>query len=134
MKNFIAILALILSGSMVCGQNTSSSTTSSNISISVKSTNENYSYSSRFEKDKTEEAKTTLMETLGKPTEETDRTSFWKGKGYTVGLRQGRVTMDMNKDEVTKSFQVKFEDLGEQVSESIGSGRVPTPPKPPTRE
>lgn len=125
MKNCIAILVLAFFTSLSSAQ----SILSSNISISVSSTDFNYSYSARFDNNKTEAAKNTIVMTLGNPTEETERTAVWKGKGYNVSLRQGKVKMEMVKDEVTKSFRVKIEDLGEEISESVGSVKAPKPPK-----
>lgn len=134
MKKLLSILSIALFASWGNAQHSSSSVstdTSSNISISVSSDDDDYSYSARFENDKTDAAKNVIVKALGKPTDETDRTAVWEGKGYSVSVRQGRVEMEMDKDEVTKSFQLKFEDLGDQVSESIGHVKPPKPPKPP---
>lgn len=124
MKNSIIILVLTLFVSFANAQSSSSK-----ISVSVKSTNDQYSYTARFDKINTNAAKAVIVNTLGSPTEETSRTSIWNGKGYSVNLRDGKVEMKMIKDETTKSFHLKFEDMGEQVSESIGSPKTPEPPK-----
>ncbi len=132
MKNLLSIIATLIFISWGNAQNSTVSTTSSsNISISVSSDDDDYSYSARFDEDKTDAAKNTIIKILGKPNDEIERTAVWEGKGYSVSLRQGKVEMEMDKDEVTKSFQVKFEDLGEQVSESVGSVKAPKPPKAP---
>jgi len=68
---------------------------------------------------------------LGKPTEETERTAIWEGKGYSTSLRKGKVELEMEFDQVTKSFRLKMEDLGDQISEVLGSPKTPEPPKPP---
>ena len=129
MKKTILFLVLIISTSLLSAQSiTSTNSSSSSISVSVSSNNNDYTYSAVFDKEKTKAAKNTLVKILGKVSEETDHTSLWKGKGYSVSIRQGKVKMKMNKDEVTKSFQVKFENLGEEVSESIGSVKAPQPP------
>ncbi len=130
MKTSFLITVVSLLASFTNAQTTSSKTTSStNISVSISSTDDSYSYSARFEKPNTYEAKNAVINLLGKPTEETERGTIWKGKGYSVILRQGKIEMEMETAEVTKSFQMKFEDMCDQVSKSIGSPKTPIPPK-----
>lgn len=129
MKNIMLFLVLVFTAALLSAQSiTSTSSSSSNISISVSSTNTNYSYSAKFDKDKTHAAEKIVVSTLGMATDEDGRTRIWKGKGYSAKIRQGKVKLEMNKEEVTKSFKLKFEDLGEKVSEAIGSVKAPKPP------
>lgn len=131
MKNYILISVLMLFTFMANSQSISSKTTSSStISVAVSNTNNLYSYSARFDTPKTKDAKNAIIKFLGEPSEETNRETSWRGNGYNVKLSKGIVEMKMHKSEVVKSFQVKFENMGEQVSESIGNPKTPTPPKP----
>ena len=130
MKTYLSILVFALFASVLSAQKVSSTATSSSKSaISVSSDNVKYSYSARFDKDKFSVVKDAIRNSLGKSTEESNRSEVWKGKDYNVSLRQRKVKMEMNKAEVSKSFRVKFEDLGEQISKTIGSVKPPTPPK-----
>lgn len=134
MKNIILTITLLLFAAILNGQSsTTSSTSSSKTSISVSSNDNSYSYSAKFDNDKTREAKKIMVETLGKPTEETDRTAIWEGKGYSANLRQGKIEIEMDFDKVTKSFRLKVEDMGDQISEAVGSPKAPAPPKPPKK-
>ena len=132
MKKIITTLVLAFFVSQGFGQSSSiSTTTSSNLSISVSSDDDDYSYTARFDGDKTKNLKEIITKTLGKPTEETERTAIWEGKGYSASLRKGKVELEMDFDQVTKSFRLKMEDLGDQISEILGSPKTPEPPKPP---
>ncbi len=132
MKKIFFCFAMTLVSLQAFSQTTSSSTSSnSNVSISVSSDDNDYSYTAKFDTGKTEEAKTAIIKTLGHPSESTDRTSVWEGKGYSVSVRQGKIEMEMDKSAVTKSFQLKIEDLGDQISETVGSKKAPKPPKQP---
>lgn len=132
MKHIITVLILTLVVSWANGQSSkSSSTTSANISISVSSDDDDYSYTAKFDAEKTKDAKEVILRNLGNPTDETDRTAIWEGKGYSVSIRPGKVEMELDFDKVTKSFKLKFEDMGDQISEVLGSPKVPTPPTPP---
>lgn len=135
MKNIITIIALTLLSSMLSAQTTKSSskTSSSNLSISVHSDDDDYSYTAKFDNDKTKAAQNVITKNLGEPTEKTDRTAIWEGKGYSVSVRPGKIEMEMDFEKVTKSFKLKFEDMGDQISESLGSPKSPVPPKPPKR-
>ncbi len=132
MKKILFSLAMLFMSLQAFTQTSSVKTSSnSNISISVSSDDDDYSYMARFDSDKTAAAKSVIMKTLGNATEQTDRTAIWEGKGYSVSLRQGKIEMEMDKDAVTKSFQLKIEDLGDQISETVGSQKAPKPPKSP---
>lgn len=134
MKNIITSLVLILLIATANGQSaTTSTSTSSNTSISVNNNDKSYSYTARFDNDKTDEAKKVIEKTLGNPNEETSRTALWEGKGYSVSVRQGKIEIEMDFDKITKSFRLKIEDMGDQISESIGSPKALLPPKPPKR-
>ena len=131
MKKYIFALVLTFLSLQTFSQVSNSTTTNSNISISVSSDDDDYSYNARFDSDKTAAAKSVIVKTLGNPTDSTDRISLWEGKGYSVSVRQGRVEMEMDKEAVTKSFQLKLEDLGEQISEAVGSQKPSKSPKTP---
>lgn len=133
MKNIIITVTLLLFAAILNGQTSKTTSSSSNVSISVSSNDNSYSYSAKFDNDKTREAKKIMIETLGKPTEETDRTAIWEGKGYSASLRQGKIEIEMDFDKVTKSFRLKVEDMGDQISEAVGSPKAPAPPKPPKK-
>lgn len=131
MKNSVLIAFLTIFIISTNAQTTSSTiTSSSSLSVAVSSTNDIYSYSARFDRPKTKDAKSAIINFLGEPSEETKRATSWKGKGYNVRLSKGKVEMKMHKSEVVKSFQLKFENMGDKISESIGSPKTPTPPKP----
>ena len=130
-KIVFSLLMTFLSFQAFSQKTSRSTSTSSNISISVSSDDDDYSYNARFDSNKTSAAKSVIQKTLGNPTEATDRTAIWEGKGYSVSVRQGKIEMEMDKDAVTKSFQLKMEDLGEQISEAVGGQKAPTPPKKP---
>ncbi len=135
MKKILSILALTLFVSFGNSQSSksNSTTTSSNLSISVSDDDNDYSYTARFDPEKTEKVKNLITKILDKSNSETERTALWEGKGFSISLRQGRIKMELDKNDVTKSFQVKFEDLGDQISEVLGSPKAPEPPKPPKR-
>lgn len=126
MKKLISVLAIAFFVHWGNAQNR-------NVSISVNRYNDDYSYTARFNKDKTDAAKDVIVKTLGEPTEKTGQTSIWKGKGFSASVRQGRVEMEMDKDDVSKSFQAKFEAMGEEISESVGCKNKPKPPRPPRK-
>lgn len=131
MKNYILISVLMLFTLMAKSQSISSKkTSSSTISVAVSSTNDLYSYSARFDTSKTDDAKNAIIKFLGKPSAETKRETNWRGNGYNVILSKGKVEMKLHKNEVVKSFQLKFENMGEEVSEFIGNPKTPTPPNP----
>lgn len=130
MQQIISVLMLIILVSWANGQN-SKVHTSTNLSISVSSDDDDYSYSAKFDDGKTKNVKEVITNTLGNPTEETDRTAVWEGKGYIVTVRPGKVMMEMDFGKVTKSFQLKFEDMGDHISEVLGSPKAPAPPAPP---
>lgn len=130
-KIVFSLLMTFLSFQAFSQKTSTSTSTSSNISISVSSDDNDYSYNARFDSDKTSAAKSVIQKTLGNPTEATDRTAIWEGKGYNVSVRQGKIEMEIDKDAVTKSFQLKIEDLADQVSEAVGSQKTPTPPQKP---
>lgn len=131
MKKILLGLILTFISLQTSAQITSSTSTNSNISISVSSDDDDYTYSAKFDSDKTSAAKLVILKSLGDPTDTTGRNSLWEGKGYSVNVREGRVEMEMDKDVVTKSFQLKIEDLGEQISEAVGSQKSPKRPKTP---
>ncbi|GEM_PF-1342872 len=135
MKAKITVLILCMTLGMGYAQTSKSNVkvknSSSNTSISTSQTDSSYAYSASFEKEHTSKVKNVITETLGNATEETERTAFWEGKGYNIELRQGKVKMEMDQNKVTKSFKLKMEDLGEQISETLGSSKTPEPPKPP---
>ncbi len=134
MKNIITLITLTLLSAMLSAQTSkSSSSTTSNISISVSSNDESYSYNAKFESEKTHAAQSLIIKNLGDPTEKTDRTAIWEGKGYSVSVRPGKIEMEMDFEKVTKSFRLKFEDMGDQISEAVGSPKTPTPPKAPKK-
>lgn len=134
MKNIITIITLTLLSAMLSAQTSkSSSSTTSNISISVSSDDDSYSYTAKFESEKTHAAQSLIVKNLGEPTEKTDRTAIWEGKGYSVSVRPGKIEMEMDFEKVTKSFKLKFEDMGDQISEAVGSPKTPTPPKAPKK-
>lgn len=134
MKNIITTLVLILFAAILNGQSSkSSTTTSSNTTISVSSNDKSYSYSAKFDNDKTNAAKSIIEKTLGNANEETSRTALWEGKGYSASVRQGKVEIEMDFDKVTKSFRLKVEDMGDEISEAIGSPKAPAPPTPPKK-
>ncbi len=130
-KIVFSLLMTFLSFQAFSQKTSTSTSTNSNISISVSSDDNDYSYNARFDSGKTSAAKSIIQKTLGNPTEATDRTAIWEGKGYSVSVRQGKIEMEMDKDVVTKAFQLKMEDLGDQVSEAIGSQKAPAPPQRP---
>lgn len=130
-KLAFAILLFALTANSEAQSSSVSTTTNSNLSISVSADDNDYSYSAAFDKKNTGTVRQTLEKTLGKANEESSRTASWEGKGYSVELRQGKVKMEMDKNKATKSFQVKFEDLGDQISETLGHEKAPKPPKPP---
>ncbi len=137
MKKLFLTLGAFITGTLLFAQTTSVSTstsTKSNLSISVSKNNKNYGYQASFDKEKTQKVKDTIIKSLGKPNEETDRTAYWTGSGYDVELRRGKVEMEVNKEKVTKSFMLKMEDLGDQISESLGQKDSPKPPKPPKND
>jgi len=130
-KIAFALLLFVLTAQSKAQSNSVSTTTSSNLSISVSVDDDDYTYSASFDKDITEKVRQAIEKTLGKVTDGSGRTAYWEGKGYSVELRQGKVRLEMDKDVVTKSFQIKFEDLGDQISEALGHEKAPKPPKPP---
>lgn len=137
MKNIITIITLTLLSAMLSAQtsksSSSSTTSSSNLSISVHSDDDDYSYTAKFDGEKTKIAQNAIIKNLGEPTEKTDRTAIWEGKGYSVSVRPGKIEMEMDFEKVTKSFRLKFEDMGDQISEALGSPKAPVPPKTPKK-
>lgn len=133
MKKIISILILTFLFSMNYAQTSksSSTTSSSNLSISVSSDDDDYTYTAKFDSDKTNDAKSVVVKTLGNPTEQTDRTAIWEGKGYSVSVRPGKIEMEMDFKKITKSFRLKLEDMADQISEALGSPKAPVPPKVP---
>lgn len=134
MKNIITIITLALLSAMLSAQSSkSSSSATSNISISVSSNDDSYSYTAKFESEKTNAAQSVIIKSLGEPTEKTDRTAIWEGKGYSVSVRPGKIELEMDFEKVTKSFRLKFEDMGDQISEALGSPKAPSAPKSPKK-
>lgn len=131
MKNLITVLFCFVSFQIWAQTTTVSTNTNSNLSISVSVDDSDYNYSASFDKENTSKVKQTLVKNLGKANDETERTAYWEGKGYSVELRQGKVKIEMDKGKTTKSFQLKIEDLGDQISETLGHNKSPKPPKPP---
>lgn len=133
MKNIILTITLFLFAAILNGQTSKTTSSSSSMSISVHSDDDDYSYSAKFDSEKTKAAQNVIIKNLGEPTEKTDRTAIWEGKGYSVSVRPGKIEMEMDFEKVTKSFKLKFEDMGDQISEALGSPKTPTPPNPPKK-
>lgn len=133
MKNIILTITLFLFAAILNGQTSKTTSSSSSMSISVHSDDDDYSYSAKFDSEKTKAAQSVIIKNLGEPTEKTDRTAIWEGKGYSVSVRPGKIEMEMDFEKVTKSFRLKFEDMGDEISEALGSPKAPTPPKPPKK-
>lgn len=106
-------------------------TNSHNTSISVSNDTQDYSYSAKFNSEKTEKIKKLVEEELGKPNESTGKTSVWKGKGYAVTIMNGKAVIEVEKTKVSKSFITKMENLGEEISEALDTPKAPTPPPTP---
>jgi len=136
MKKLVIVFLFLVSFVNLWSQSTSVSTSVSNnsyLSISVSNTDFEYNYTASFDKENTESVKEVIEEVLGVALDKNTRTAYWEGTGYSVQLRQGRVKIEMEKEATTKSFQLKIEDLADQISETLGSEETPEPPKTPQR-
>lgn len=107
---------------------TSTNSTSTKLSVSVNDNNKNYKYTSAFDKSKTEEVRTTIIKELGQPNDSNNRRSIWEGKEYSVELRDGNVTVDLDKEKTIKSVELKLKDLSESISVVVGAPPAPPPP------
>ena len=107
---------------------TTSTSSSTKVSGSVNDNNKNYKYTSAFDKSKTEEVRTTIIKELGQPNDSNNRRSVWEGKEYSVELKDGYVTVDLNKEKTIKSVELKLKDLSESISVVVGAPPAPPPP------
>ena len=131
MKKVLFGLAMVLLSIQTFSQHNSSVSSNSNVSISVSSDDDDYTYFAKFDTGKTAAAKSLIVKSLGNPTTESGKSSIWEGKGYEISIKEGKVEMELDKEAVTKSFQSKIEELGEQISETVGSKRSARTPKTP---
>ncbi|GLB54035.1 hypothetical protein NBRC110019_30760 [Neptunitalea chrysea] len=126
MKHFVCILIL---GLLALNTNAQTGTHhSSSLSISVVENDSEYTYRASFDKGQTDKVKSAIKELLGAANDTTQRTALWEKKYYTVGLRAGRVNIEMDLNNSTKSTALKIKDLGEHISETLSSKKTPTPP------
>lgn len=134
MKKLVIVFLFLVSFVNLWSQSTSVSTSVSNnsyLSISVSDTDFEYNYTASFDKENTESVKEVIEQVLGVALDKNARTAYWEGTSFNVQLRHGKVRIEMEKEKTTKSFQLKIEDLAEQISEALGSEDTPEPPKTP---
>ncbi|MDG3582627.1 MULTISPECIES: hypothetical protein [Galbibacter] len=134
MKKLIFAFALLFLSGGLWSQTTSVSTSTSKnsyVSISKSETTSEYNFKASFDKENTAKVLQVIEKNLGAAIEKSDRFAYWEGTGYTLQLRQGKVKIEIQKEETTKSFQLKMEDLSEQISEILGHEDAPRPPRPP---
>lgn len=130
MKHLSALLICLLIYGVSLAQTSSTTFSShSSTSISVSSDNNSYSYTAAFDNEKTTEVRKTIINSFGKPVESTSRTAYWEGDGFSISLKTGKVKIKL--DKITnpgKSFHLKIEDLGDQISEALDSPKTPPTP------
>jgi hypothetical protein len=133
MKIIMTIVLLLFGWYFSNAQNTSEVkvNSSSNTSIAVSNNNNDYSYSAKFHSEKTEKVKAIMVKELGKPTESSGKISVWEGKGYSATLKDGKAEIEVEKSKVSKSFLIKMEELGEDITEILDTPKAPKAPTPP---
>lgn len=125
----MAVQAVSLNAQSVSHSVSKSKSSSSHVSITAKDNGTEYSYRASFDDVLTEKVRETITVTLGAPNDATQRTAIWETNAYEIMLRNGKVTIELEKANTSKAQCTTIKDLGDQISEVLGSPKTPEPPK-----
>lgn len=127
----ISILALTTFTCFAQSKNVNTATatnSSSHLAISVVENNSTYRYTASFDKEHTLAVKNIVKKALGNPSDTNGRTTYWEQNKYSVELRKGKVMIEIEHKTTAKSTFLKIKDLAENISETLGASKTPTPP------